>query len=81
MTTKLTLTVEKQIILKAKAYARQTGRSLSDLIEAYLETLVLEKDSSRQLSPRLKNVAGRVKLSKSFDEKKELRSYLEKKHL
>lgn len=81
MTTKLTLTVEKQIILKAKLYARQTGRSLSDLIESYLETLVLEKDNMKELSPRLKRIAGRVKLPKGFDEKKELRSYFEKKHL
>lgn len=33
MTTKLTLTVEESIIIKAKAYAKHTGRSLSELIE------------------------------------------------
>ena len=40
MSTKLTLTVEKSVIEKAKSYANKTGRSLSEIIENYLETLV-----------------------------------------
>ena len=43
MTTKLTLTVEKSIIERAKSYAKNTGRSLSELIENYLETITQEK--------------------------------------
>ena len=35
MTTKLTLTVEKTIIEKAKSYAKETGRSLSELIATW----------------------------------------------
>jgi hypothetical protein len=31
MTTKLTLTIEEDIIKKAKSYAKHTGRSLSEL--------------------------------------------------
>lgn len=81
MTTKLTLTVEKDIIEKAKSYAKQTGRSLSDLIESYLESLISESKTGTELSPKLKKIVGSVKLPKNFDEKKELRSYLEKKHL
>jgi len=42
MTTKLTLTVEEGVIKKAKSYAKQTGRSLSDLVEKYLETVTDE---------------------------------------
>jgi formiminotetrahydrofolate cyclodeaminase len=80
MTTKLTLTVEKTIIEKAKIYAKQTGRSLSELIENYLET-VIQDNSNEKISPKLKKIVGSVKLPKNFDEKKELRSYLENKHL
>lgn len=80
MTTKLTLTVEKSIIERAKAYARSTGRSLSELIESYLETLT-ENSQSQELSPKLKKIVGAVNLPKDFNEEKELRSYLEKKHL
>ena len=46
MTTKLTLTVEKDVIDLAKAYASKKGRSLSDLIENYLMTLV-QKDNNK----------------------------------
>lgn len=80
MTTKLTLTVEKSIIEKAKFFASNTGRSLSELIENYLDTITQE-NSDQTVSPKLKKIIGSVKLPKNFDEEKELRAYLEKKHL
>jgi formiminotetrahydrofolate cyclodeaminase len=80
MTTKLTLTVEKTIIERAKSYAKKTGRSLSELIESYLENITEENDNS-DLSPKLKKIVGSVKLPEDFDEEKELRSAIEKKHL
>ncbi|WP_295651106.1 DUF6364 family protein [uncultured Mucilaginibacter sp.] len=81
MTTKLTLSVEENVIKKAKLYAKQTGRSLSELIENYLDTLTDETKSGEQLSPKLKNIVGVVKLPDTFDEKEELRAYFENKHL
>jgi hypothetical protein len=81
MTTKLTLTVEKGVIERAKRYAAQSGRSLSQIIEGYLEKLTHEKDGDEHISPKLKKLVGAVKLPADFDEKKELRKYLEKKHL
>lgn len=81
MTTKLTLTVEEEVIKKAKLYARQTGRSLSELIETYLETLTDEDHGAKQLSPKLKKLVGSVKLPANFDEKEELAAYFESKHL
>jgi len=81
MGTKLTLTVEKTVIEKAKSYAKQTGRSLSELIENYLEELTHEHKNKKTLSPKLKKIVGSVKLPKNFDEKRELRSYVERKHL
>lgn len=81
MTTKLTLTVEKDIIEKAKSYSKQTGRSLSELIENYLEGLTHEDRSEKAISPKLKRIVGSVKLPKHFDEKKELKEYFKKKHL
>jgi hypothetical protein len=80
MTTKLTLTVEKEVIERAKSYAKQSGRSLSELIEQYLDSLTKEK-SGEAVSPKLKKLIGAVKIPKNFDEKKELQSYLERKHL
>ncbi len=80
MTTKLTLTVEKSTIEKAKSYAKHTGRSLSELIENYLNTIT-QNHGNEKISLKLKNIVGAVKLPESFDEEKELRSYFESKHL
>jgi hypothetical protein len=80
MTTKLTLTVEKTIIERAKSYAKQTGRSLSELIENYLEAITEEKSNS-DLSPKLKKLVGSVHLPADFDYDEELHSAIEKKHL
>jgi hypothetical protein len=52
MTTKLTLTVEKAIIERAKIYAKNTGRSLSELVEKYLETIT-EDNGNQKISPKL----------------------------
>jgi hypothetical protein len=81
MTTKLTLTVETEVIKKAKSYARQTGRSLSELIEKYLENLTEEQPDMLNISPKLRKLVGAVKLPTDFDEKKELTAYFENKHL
>lgn len=80
MSTKLTLTIEKAILERAKVYAKNTGRSLSELIENYLNILTQEKDEAK-LSPKLKKIVGSVTLPSNFDDDKELRADLEEKHL
>ncbi len=80
MKTKLTLTYEKSIIKRVKLYAKNTGRSLSEIIEHYLDITTQDIDTET-ISPKLKKIVGAVKLPKNIDEEKELRSYLEKKHL
>lgn len=80
MTTKLILTVEKDVIERAKSYAKNSGRSLSELVEQYLDTITQES-SNQKVSPKLKKLIGAVKLPKDFDEKQELQLYLEKKHV
>jgi hypothetical protein len=80
MTTKLTLTVEKAIIERAKSYAKNTGRSLSEIIENYLATITKE-NADKELSPKLNRLVGVVNLPEDFDQNTELRAALEKKHL
>jgi formiminotetrahydrofolate cyclodeaminase len=80
MTTKLTLTVEKSVIERAKFYAKNTGRSLSELIENYLVSITQDQGAEK-ISPKLKTLIGAVKLPKHFNEDQERRSYLEGKHL
>ncbi len=80
MTTKLTLTVEKEVIDLAKAYASKKGRSLSDLIENYLKTLVQKENDKMDFSADIKRLLGSVKAPKDFDYKKELGNALSKKY-
>ena len=51
MVTKLTLTMDKDIIETAKEYAREKNKSLSKIVEGYLKRL-----DSRELPPNLKNL-------------------------
>ena len=80
MTTKLTLTVEKDVIESAKVYAKQNGRSLSALIENYLKALIQKENPEEELSPKVKELMGSIKLPKGFDYKKELTEALSKKY-
>ncbi len=80
MTTKLTLTIEQDVIKVAKTYAHKKGRSLSDLIESYLKTLTAKTSNEEDLSPRVKKLKGTIKLPKDFDYKKTLADELIKKY-
>jgi hypothetical protein len=80
MSTKLTLTVQKDIIALAKAYANKKGRSLSELIESYLKTLVQKDVIENDLSPNVKRLLGSVKAPKNFDYKKALEENINKRH-
>ena len=83
MNTKLTLTIEKEIIERAKNYARDKNRSLSDIIENYLKILTdKEKQNKNQkLNPVVESLKGSFKMPKNMDYKKELRNRVEEKYL
>jgi hemerythrin superfamily protein len=63
MNTKLTLTLEKEIIEQAKKYASDKGRSLSEMVENYFKYITESKNESEkdQLSPRIKKLRGVLK--------------------
>lgn len=83
MNTKLTLVLEQEIIQKAKDYAKQKNRSLSNIIENYLKSLTKEdvKKDTVKISPIVKSLRGSFKLPKDFDYREELIKAIEKKHL
>ena len=83
MNTKLTLTIEQEIIEKAKNYAKEKNRSLSDIIENYLKMLTKSdrKQKIEKLSPIVKSLKGSFKMPKDMDYKKELGNRLEEKYL
>jgi hypothetical protein len=83
MNTKLTLTIEKDIIERAKNYAKEKNRSLSDIIENYLKALTEkeQKHKDKKLNPIVDSLRGSFKMPKNMDYKKELRNRLEEKYL
>lgn len=80
MQTKLTLTIDQTIIKQAKIFARSKGRSLSDLIENYLKTIITENQGEIKLSSSIKKLKGSIQLPEDFDYKNELSDMLSSKH-
>lgn len=83
MNTKLTLTIEREIIERAKNYAKGKNRSLSNIIENYLKILTKEERNNKRkkLNPDVESLKGSFKMPKDMDYKKELKDRLEKKYL
>lgn len=80
MNKKLTLSLNEEVIEKAKIYAENTGNSLSGLVEDYFEKLISPAPSSDS-SDRLLAISGKIKLPKDFDEDLTRRKAVEGKHL
>ncbi|MEL6588725.1 MAG: DUF6364 family protein [Bacteroidota bacterium] len=81
MNTKLTLTIEKSVIEKAKDYAKKSGRSLSDLIESYLQRLISESELVEETVPEeFKDLFGSVSLPSDLDDKAAIRKIMREKH-
>lgn len=82
MNTKLTLTIERTLIEKAKVYAKGKGRSLSDIVENYFKVIVKEEGIVKgEPTPIVDSLRGSFKAPKDFDYKKELTKSLTEKYL
>ena len=82
MNTKLTLTIEKEVIEIAKEYAKERGQSLSEMVENYFKFVTVKriKIKEKQLSPKVRKLRGIIKTDGSFDHKKILTEELSKKY-
>ena len=82
MNTKLTLTIEQNVIVKAKKYAKKKGSSLSDIVENYFKALIKEEGIvTPESTPIVDSLRGSFKSSENFDYKKELTKALTEKYL
>lgn len=81
MNTKLTLTIEKNIIEQAKRYARMKGKSLSGIIENYLIALTREKEEeTEEYGPIVTSLKGSFRKPRNYNYKKELSKKLNEKY-
>lgn len=82
MNTKLTLTIEEEVIQVAKEYAKEKGQSLSDLVENYFKLITKDRRTIKpeELSPRIQRLRGIIKTDEPIDYKKVLAEELAKKY-
>jgi hypothetical protein len=82
METKLTLRLNKDVIERAKIYARSNKISLSKMIESYLDSITKHKVENKKISitPLVDSLSGVIDLPADFDYKKEYRDYIEEKY-
>jgi len=82
MDKKLTLSLNQQIIDKAKMYAKKNGTSLSKMIESYFQTLTnkIDEEDEIEISPLVESLCGVGTLPEDFDYKKYRINRLEKKN-
>lgn len=61
MAVKLTLSINEQTIIKAKAWAKEHHSSLSSLVEHYFESLVEQQTDMPSLAPKTQSLSGMFK--------------------
>ena len=79
MPTKLTLSMDKRIIEKAKRFAKRSNRSLSEIIESYLARIT--STDIDDYDSELTEILGIIELPDDFNEKEEIRNMKLKKHM
>ena len=81
MQAKLTLSLEKKVIDRAKSYAREKRVSVSFLVENYLQKLVSEyKPDPEMGNSVVEELSGIISLPPDYDFKGDYADYLAKKH-
>lgn len=80
MATKLTLSIDKEVIAQSKRYAASQNRSLSDLIESYLRTIALAPENKIEITHKVRSLQGSFKAPPDFDYKKVLEEEIIRKH-
>lgn len=82
MNTKLTLTLDNEVIDIAKKYAKEKGQSLSELVENYFKLITSDRRqfSEKVLAPKVKKLRGIIKSSENIDYKNVLTDELLRKY-
>ena len=82
MQTKLTLRLEQRLIRRAKAYARRTGKSVSELVAEFFGRLdappAADTTEVEARSPAVRSLVG--VLARRGGDESDYREFLEEKH-
>jgi hypothetical protein len=81
MTTKLTLSLDDKVIRKAKRYAKDSGRSVSELVENYFRSLTGPEDTrAEDLTASVKFLMGSFIAPPDLDYKKVIKEEKKRRH-
>ncbi len=69
----------KGTIEKVKIFAKSSQRSLSEIVESYLENIT--NPSDEDLDKELDEIVGAINLPDGFDEKQVIREILHERHM
>jgi uncharacterized protein DUF6364 len=69
---KLTLSVDSRVVLRAKHYAKQRGVSVSELVETYLAAVAGPQSPDTREAPILHSVRGSLKKADVEDYRRHL---------
>lgn len=76
MDKKLTLSLDKSIIERAKTYAKSNNISVSKLIESYLKSLTSKQEQTIEITPLVESLSGVISMDKNFDFKEDYTEFL-----
>ncbi len=80
MKTKPTLRLNEELIIKEKAHAQKSGKSVSQLVAEYFEMLDQPmKGDESQFSPIVESLSGILKNNKTDED--DYKTYLQEKYL
>lgn len=80
MTVKLTLTIDKDVVVAAKRYAANNNTELSDIIGGYLRSLATSGQEGLNRLSCIESLGGSIQLPGDFDYKKELSKAMAKRY-
>lgn len=78
MNTKLTLSLDKNVIEKARKFAKSNGRTLSNLVETQLKVAMKAVDED-EIHPDIKKLMGKIHVPANFNHKAEMKNIMTKK--
>ncbi len=80
MNTKLTLSLDRDVIEQAKQFAQSQHQSLSKLIEGYLRQVTKQKETTTPFTPLVAKLSGVLDARKVGNHKHEYADYLADKY-
>lgn len=81
MTTKLTLSVDKRVVQRAKLFARSHKQSLSQIVTTYLDLISRQVGDTEDIDPEVLELSDRIKVKDLPKLKDPKYQYLKEKYI